>query len=168
VPDGNESFNVMKRFSFNLEAVLSHRKLLEELEEQKLNKISCSIHDLETLLARMRREAEECRKTLHKPTPGEIDVDEMQQMVAYLQKLEKEIYQILIHLARLNEDKRVQSEKLVEARKKREILDKLKEKSFANFQYELKGMEQKLLDELVTERYGLQDEQNLPGPDKNS
>jgi flagellar export protein FliJ len=88
--------------------------------------------------------------------------------VAYLQKLEKEIYQILIHLARLNEDKRVQSEKLVEVRKKREILDKLKEKSFANFQYELKGMEQKLLDELVTERYGLQDEQKLPGPDKNS
>ncbi len=158
----------MKRFSFNLEAVLNHRKLLEELEEQKLNKIFSSIRDLESLLKRMLHEAEECRKTLHKPTPGEINVVEMRQMVDYLQKLEQEIRQAQVHLSRLNEDRRIQSDKLVEARKKREILDKLKEKSFANFQYELKGMEQKLLDELVTERYGLQDEQNLPGQDKNS
>jgi flagellar protein FliJ len=158
----------MKQFSFNLEAVLSHRKLLEELEEQKLNKIYNSIHELENLLKRMRHEAEECRKTLHKPTPGEINVTEMRQMVDYLQKLEKEIHLAQVHLVRLNEDRRIQSEKLVEVRKKREILDKLREKSFANFQYELKGMEQKLLDELVTERYGFQDEQNLPGQDKNS
>ena len=153
----------MKRFSFNLEAVLNHRILLEDLEEQKLHKILHSIHEVESLRTRMQKEAQECRSLLHKPHPGEIDVHEMRQMVAYLQKLEQEIQQCAVLLARLQEDRRVQSEKLVEARKKREILEKLKEKSFSSYQTELKGMEQKLLDELATERFGFADEQNLPG-----
>jgi flagellar FliJ protein len=158
----------MKRFSFNLTSVLNHRKLLEELEEQKLNKVLCSIFEGEMLRDKMLKEARECRSLLHKPNPGEIDVDELRQMVVYLQKLEQEIHQCLLLLARLQEDRRIQSEKLVEARKKREILEKLKEKSFAHYQTELKGLEQKLLDELATERFGFTVEQNLPGPENKT
>jgi flagellar FliJ protein len=156
----------MKQFSFNLESVLNHRKLLEEVEEQKLNKVLCSVRQMETLRDSMQNEAKECRFLLHKPDPGEINVDELRQMVAYLQKLEQEIHECLILLSRLQEDRKIQSEKLVEARKKREILEKLRDRSFANYQTELKGLEQKLQDELATERFGIANEQNLPGAEK--
>ncbi len=156
----------MKQFSFNLESVLNHRKLLEEVEEQKLNKVLCSVRKMEALRDNMQNEAKECRFLLHKPDPGEINVDELRQMVAYLQKLEQEIHECLVLLSRLQEDRRVQSEKLVEARKKREILEKLRERSFANYQTELRGLEQKLQDELATERFGIANEQNLPGAEK--
>jgi flagellar FliJ protein len=158
----------MKQFSFNLESVLNHRKLLEELEEQKLNKINQSILEMEDLRRRMREESAECRNLLHKPTPGEIDVEQMRHLVVYLNKLDQEIHQSTLLLNRLEEDRRKQSENLIEARKKREILEKLKDKSFSQYQSELKGMEQKLLDELVTERFGFGDEQNLPGSKANS
>jgi flagellar FliJ protein len=158
----------MKRFSFNLESVLDHRKLLEELEELKLNRVNQSILEMETLRQRMRDEAVECRNLLHQPTPGEINVEQMRHLVLYLNKLDQEIHQSTLLLIRLEEDRRQQSEKLIEARKKREILEKLKDKSFSHYQSELKGMEQKLLDELVTERFGLGDAQNLPGSNTNS
>jgi flagellar export protein FliJ len=116
----------------------------------------------------MQAEAAECRRLLHRQTPGVINVDEMQHLVKYLTKLDQEIHQSALILSRLEEDRRIQSEKLIDARKKREILDKLKEKSLTSYQSELKGMEQKLLDELVTERFGIGTEQNLPSANKNS
>ncbi len=153
----------MKQFSFNLESVLNHRKLLEEVEEQRLTKVLYSMREVEALREKMQNEAKECRSLLHKPDPGEINVDELRQMVVYLQKLDQEIHRCALLLSRLQEDRRVQSEKLVEARKKREILEKLRERSFSNYQTDLKGLEQKLQDELVTERFGFADAQNLPG-----
>jgi flagellar FliJ protein len=158
----------MKKYEFNLEAVLSHRKMLEELEEQKLTKIFHAIQELEDLQRQMQQDAGEGRKRLHRPLPGVLDVDEMQQLAAYLIKLDQEIRQSALLRAHLEEDRRRQSDKLIEARKRREILEKLKEKSFANYQFELKGMEQKLLDELVNARFGKDDEHNLPGASKNS
>lgn len=158
----------MKKYEFNLEAVLSHRKLKEELEEQKLMKIFQTIHELENLRQQMMHEADEGRNRLHRPIPGELDMEEMRQLAAYLDQLEKQIKETAVLRGKLEEDRQRQSDKLVEARKRREILEKLREKSFASYQFELKGMEQKLLDEIATGRFGRDGVHNLPGASKSS
>ena len=63
---------------------------------------------------------------------------------------------------KLEEEKRMQSERLVQARKKREILEKLREKGIDSHQRELREVEQKLLDELSTVKFARRYGQDLP------
>jgi flagellar FliJ protein len=158
----------MKKFDFRLEPVLNHRKLLLDLEMEKMAKIRQSIQEVEDHIRFLTGEVRKCRDTLTKPGPGAIDVDELRMLALYMDKLEKDILANQYLLSSLEEDKRKQSEKLVEAKKKREVIENLKEKSFRNYQQDVKGMEQKLLDELVSVRHTGVNAQNLPDARKNS
>ncbi|MFN8009011.1 MAG: flagellar export protein FliJ [Terriglobia bacterium] len=152
----------MKKFTFGLESVLDHRKLLEDNERQRMLKIQGAIAKAKEVKEKLQGESAECQKMLSQQGLGPVDIDHVRHLSHYLDKLEKDIIQLTHLISKLEEDKRIQVEKLLQAKKNREIIQKLREKKYSAYQKEAGEMEQKLLDELSVAQYELPQEQNLP------
>ena len=152
----------MKKFSFNLQSVLDHRLLIEEREQEKLLKIQQEIALAEATREQLRTEIHELRLQMAQPEPGEVHVEKVLQVTRYVAKLETDVAALTRKLAQLEQEKRSQSQVFLEARRKREVLESLKDKNLNQYQRELSAMEQKLLDELSAVKFAPQDEQNLP------
>jgi flagellar protein FliJ len=152
----------MKKFNFNLQSVLDHRLLLEEREQEKLLKIHQEIALAEAGRQRLCNEIHELRLQIVQPEPGEVHVEKVLQVTRYVGKLEHDVVALARKIAQLDQQKRSQSEVLLEARRNREALENLRDKNLDQYQRQLSAMEQKLLDELSTVKFSAQDEQNLP------
>jgi flagellar protein FliJ len=152
----------MKKFTFNLQSVLDHRLLLEEREQEKLLKIQQEIAFAEASRHRLRSEIHELRLQMAQPEPGEVQVEKVLQVTRYVGKLEEDVVVFTRKLTQLEQQKRSQSQAFLEARRKREVLENLKDKNLDEYQRELSAMEQKLLDELSAVKFARHDEQNLP------
>lgn len=158
----------MKKFSFHLEAVLQHRKLQEDTEQQKLVKIHLAIQQAQRLKEALKAVVTDHRQMLAQQVRGKIDLDQVRHLTLYLEKVDQDIVQVSHVLSRLEEDKRIQLEKLKQAKKRTDIIEKLKGKSLNRYEKEAKAMEQKLLDELSVTQYGQNGKQNLPIRKSNS
>jgi len=152
----------MKKFTFNLQSVLDHRQMLEEREQEKLVRIQQEITLAEAGRQQLSNEIHELRLQMARPEPGEIDVEKVTHVTRYMGKLEEDVTTLVRKLSQLEQQKRAQADRVVEARRNREVLESLKEKNFVQYERESNAMEQKLLDELSTVKFALQDEQNLP------
>ena len=69
-------------------------------------------------------------------------------------------------ILKLENEKRQQAKELMEARRKREVLDNLKEKGLTSHERGVRVMEQKLLDDLTAMKFKPADEKSLPGAGK--
>ena len=152
----------MKKFTFNLQSVLDHRVLLEEREQEKLLKIQQEIALAEGSRQQLRNEIHELRLQMAQPEPGEVHVEKVLQVTCYVGKLEADVAALSRRLAQLEQEQRSQSQVFLEARRKREVLENLKDKNLNQYQRELSAMEQKLLDDLAAGKFAPKDEQNLP------
>lgn len=152
----------MKKFFFNLQSVLDHRLLLEEREQEKLLKLQQAQAAAEAERQQLQEEIHLRRQQMAHPEPGEIKVGEMLQTARYVEKLEGIAAAVSQRIAKLEDEKRLQAERLIEARRKREVLDNLKEKSLVQHEREVQTMEQKLLDELTAVKFAHRGGQNLP------
>ncbi len=99
---------------------------------------------------------------------GLIDLDKIRHLASYIDKLELEIAQLAQQILKIEVEKQHQMECFVEARKQREIVDKLKEKKHATYEKEGRELEQKLLDELSVVQFRHQDAQKFPDGESNS
>jgi flagellar protein FliJ len=158
----------VKKFSFHLEAVLRHRKLEEDTEEQKLVKIHLAIQQAQQFKEALKAVVADHRQMLGQQATGKIDLDQVRHLILYLEKADQDIIQVSHVLSRLEEDKIVQLEKLKEAKKRTDVIEKLKGKSLNRHEREAMAMEQKLLDELSVTQYGQNAKQNLPTRKSNS
>ncbi len=158
----------MKKFSFNLESVLNHRKLLEEREQEKLSKIHQALLLAQSQKEGLRLQTKECLQMMAQEQKGLIDLDKIRHLASYIEKLELDIAELAQQILKIEVEKERQTECLIEARKQREIVDKLKEKRHATYDREGRELEQKLLDELSVVQFKHQDAQKLPGGESNS
>src|SRR5258705_12894431 len=152
----------MKKFTFNLQSVLDHRLLLEEREQEKLLKIQQETTLAEVSRQQLRTEIHGLRLQMAQPEPGEVHVEKVLQVTRYIGKLEDNVVALTRKIAQLEQQKRTQSQVFLEARRKREVLENLKDKNLDQYHRELSAMEQKLLDELSAVKFATRDEQNLP------
>jgi len=157
----------MRKFSFSLEAVLDYRKVLEEREQEKLQKINQAILQAQNKLNLLRNEIDDCRLMAVGCQKGIIDIDKIRHLVAYIEKLEMEVIQLTLHITQLDKERTQQLERVVQAKRRREVVDKLKEKKFAHYEREAREVEQKLLDELAIVNFRHEDMQELPGGKDN-
>ena len=157
----------MKKFTFNLESVLNHRKLLEDKERQKLLRINQSILQAEQDRDKLRHEINDCRQMVIGRQKGIIDIDKIRHLAAYIEKLEFDVIQLTLHISQLEKEKAQQLERLVQAKRRREVVDKLKEKKLAHYERETRELEQKLLDDLTRVNFRHGDAQELPGEKSN-
>ena len=154
----------MKTFRFKLEPVLAYRKLLEDEEERKLKAIQAAILETEALREDLGTKIENGCRMLQERSHGTIDMDKLRNLTAYMERLRQEFVRTFHSLSKLEKDRRNQLEKLMHARRGREVVEKLKENSLSDYNKENKVLEQKLLDELSVTQFGRIAEQELPGP----
>ncbi len=152
----------MKKFSFKLETLLQYRKLQEESELQKLAKIHLAIQQAQRLKDTLKSVLADHRQMLAQQGRGRIDLDLVRHLTRYLEKVDHDIIQVSHLLSRLEEDKRIQLDRLKQAKKQTEVIEKLKGKSLDRYERDVRVMEQKLLDELSVTQYRREGKQDLP------
>jgi flagellar FliJ protein len=158
----------VKQFSFKLESVLAYRKLLEDGEGQKLTRIRTAILETEQGISKTELEISHYLEVLNDLTCGTIDIERLRHFLAYLDKLRNDRLRATRQLSKLKEDWQLQREELMEARKKREIVEKLKHKSLVLHYREAQILERKLLDEISVMQFGRQSRQEFPPPESDS
>jgi flagellar export protein FliJ len=148
----------MKKFSFNLEPVLGYRKLNEESEQQKLQSIEATIQKAQQVQTNLHGEIARYSRMLAARSGGTIDIQLAKNSAAYLERLQQDALKVAHVLSKLEEDKRKQLDKLVRARKAREVVEKLREKKLVLHEKDALRTEQKLLDEVSAERFAQRNE----------
>ena len=152
----------MTKFTFSLEPVLNYRILVEEGEQQKLQTVDSALQKAQRSKLQLLEEVANTSRRISSPQGSAIDIDSLKNLGAYLNQLQSEIVKCSHLISKLEEDKRVQMNKLIHARKSREIVEKLKHKKSSLHEKELQTLEQKLLDEASAERFLQSSEQFLP------
>ena len=97
-----------------------------------------------------------------------VDVHMLRNLVSYLEKLKAEVSKTALVLSKLEEDKRIQMDKLVKAKRASEVVETLKDKKFTAHQKDILALEQKLLDEASAARFLQQTTQFLPADEADS
>jgi flagellar export protein FliJ len=152
----------MKQFSFKLDPVLAYRKLVEDNEEQKLYGIQKAIFELQKTRDSLRDKIELSGRRLQEQSRGAIDIERIRTVSAYLDKLHAELLRVMKGLFKLEQDRVAQLSRVLEARKGREMVEKLKDSSLSEYKKETQALERKMLDDLSTTQFGRLDKQNLP------
>jgi len=152
----------VKQFDFKLEPVLAYRRLIEDGEEEKLRGIQAAILKTQQTRENLDTQIELCGKNLDQRSQGPIDMDEIRTVTRYLDKLREELVRTSQTLQKLEQDRKAQLATLLDARKDREVVEKLREDRLSDYKKETKAIEQKLLDELSTTKFGRHTEHGNP------
>ena len=152
----------MKQFSFKLDPVLAYRKLVEDNEEQKLHGIQSAIVELQKTRDELLTKIELSGRRLQEQGSGAIDIEQLRSVSAYLDRLHAELLRVMKGIFKLEQDRLAQLSRVLEARKGREMMEKLKDNSLSVYKKETQALEQKMLDDLSATQFGRLDKQNLP------
>jgi flagellar FliJ protein len=139
----------MPRFKFKLQRVLEIREHKERLLKSELAELKRLYKQEESILRELQyKHTQYLRRLIELQKEPFIVVEEISFFHAYVDKLHDDCN---AQKERLNElSKRIEGvkEKLIEARKERRILEKLRERYWKAFQLEVERVEQNFLDEI--------------------
>jgi flagellar FliJ protein len=127
--------------------------LIEDGEENKLRGIQAAIMQTEQTRNDLGTQIERCGRTLAERSRGALDMDEVRTLSAYLDRLRAEMARTSEALSRLELERAKQLTSFLEARKEREVVEKLKEDHFSDYKKETHALEQKVLDDLSAAQF---------------
>lgn len=140
-------------FVFRLEPVLNHRKHQEERIQKEITELQLRIDEnkkeRQLLIDKMVRCEEEIRRLQQEG----VTISEQLTYCHYIDTLKCSCRRIELEVARLCEQQEEKRLELMEAVKRRKMIEKLKEKKNLCYLEELLHTEQKLLDEAAVCRY---------------
>jgi flagellar FliJ protein len=143
----------VKRFAFALQPVLDHRKRIEDEKQLVVAVRARALDEAERELARLNEEFRRHAAML-RDSHGKLETRELQCIYAHLQFLDRCIVaQIRIVAERRVALDRARTE-LLEARKEKKVVEKLKERRREAHALEEQRVEQKELDDGNARRYG--------------
>ncbi len=142
----------MPKFKFRLASI---KKLREYKEKQCKDIVARCIANL--ILAQEKQKSienkiKDTQEEILRQQQGLLDLPQLKILQDYLKYLHKELELQKAVVAEKKEELRVARSNLMEAMKKRKIMDKLEEKKYAQFLYEQDRKEQALLDDLAGRR----------------
>jgi flagellar protein FliJ len=143
----------MKRFSFRLETLLTHRKNIEEKERNELMRLRSLLQQECNHLRDLHRQ--------HHNTLGELaarrtegaDHGEVALFIAYMDRLKHEQVLSAKRITGLEKDVERQKITVVEATKQAKLIDTLRTKKHKEYAAFADKEEQKAVDEMVVVRY---------------
>ncbi len=143
----------MKRFTFRLETLLRHRRNLEEKERNELYRLRALYQNEANNLQNLHTKQLATLRELAEKRSASADHAEIGWFYTYLDRLRFEMDQVRQRLLQI--DKQIQRQKIVviEATKRKKVLDTLKAKKQRQYTSELEKEEQKAIDEIVVIRY---------------
>jgi len=143
----------MKKFSFNLETLLRHRKYLEEKERHELSRLFFTYQSELNQRQTIERKYLETLSELARKRQGNLDHQEMSWFYLYMDRLRLELEQSAQRILRLEKQIQIQQTAMLEASKKRKVVDALKTRRHRRHAAAADREEQKAVDELVITRY---------------
>lgn len=140
----------MKKFKFRLEKVLQFRKIVQDEKKRILN-----------ILMRQLREMEDTIEYLEKEFLNNVinegavlTVEELSLKGSYGERLKNELINKKLAMLDLNEKLEEARKAYIEATQEVEVLEKLRERKHEQYNEMIMQHEQKMMDELVTQRRG--------------
>ena len=143
----------MKKFTFNLEALLRYRKNLEEKERNQLSRIHFELQTEINRRSDLCRRLREASEELFRLRTANADDVESSWFYPYLERMRHEIRLSDRRIVQLDQALQAQKLVVIEAIKKKKVLDSLKQKKRREFELAVERYEQKTVDELVVTRF---------------
>jgi flagellar export protein FliJ len=144
---------VQQQFKFRLQNVLDWRTKELDTVQQQLN------HELQhqAVLQRSINELEDhLEQTLNTPLNNEDDIIIAQQLTGYMHTLRLEKQQRQYHLSRQQHVVKAVQQQLHTAHQKQQVLEKLKEKKYAQFTDQQNKIDLETMEELAIRQYATQ------------
>ncbi len=143
----------MKRFQFNLQAVLDLRKQLEEERKRALSASQKDLFEQQGRLYAYLLDEKKGKEELRRMEQSTLDLPQVMAQRRYLLGLTRRISGAHQELSRLLIIEREKREEVVKASKERKVLEKLKERKVAEYDHLLSVEEQKVLDEIANNSF---------------
>lgn len=145
----------MRRFEFGLKNVLKVRQTTEERLKQEYaqqtRRLADEYRKLETLSAQILASEKETRAA----RSGGLDINLERRYFEYLQALERRLLKNRAQIAVLETELKRQQGVLLQARRAVKVLEKLRERRWAEYAKKARRQEQKSLDDLTLMRHSL-------------
>lgn len=143
----------MKKFSFNLETLLRHRKYLEEKERHELSRLYFTYQSELNQRQTLERKYLETLAELARKRQGDLDHQEMSWFYLYMDRLRLELEHSARRILELEKQIQTQQAATLEASRKRKVVDALKSRRYRRHVAAADMEDQKGVDELVITRY---------------
>lgn len=140
-------------YQFNLEPLLNHQRFIEDQHQKGLAEIRLKLEEQKTQLERLLRKEAQMTAQLKKKHSGALSSDDLILYRHYFDRLRDDIANQRARAAETERCFRVKQEELMEAVKKRETLEQLKEKGLSAYQEKLTRKEQADLNEAALGLY---------------
>ncbi len=148
----------MKKFAFRLETLLKYRRNLEDKEKAELFQMLARLRREQNHLEDLQRKHQETLVELAEQRSAGAECGDTSWFYLFLDRLRFEMRRSTDRIVRLEQDVQEQKAVLVEASKKKKILDSLKTRQRKSYVAAEEKQEQKSTDELVVVRFPLKNE----------
>ena len=146
----------MKKFKFSMESLLNLKLSLENKKKEELGHAITLLKLEKDKLFQLENKRNNVIDLYKKGSKDKIFVLELKNYNNYLLFIKKTIEEQLLIIKKAEINVEQKREEFINATKERKILDKLKEKHYENYLYEVKQEEQKIVDEIVSYNYSNQ------------
>lgn len=143
----------MKKFKFRFSKLLELKRRREDLLKENLAKIDMAISRKKTKLITLNKRSQRLQGQLRYVYSGPVTIDAILIHQRSISHLKGEIQREEKALEVLLQERKEVSDQVLAAMKERKILEKLKEKRYAQFRTEVSKIEQKVTDEVAATRY---------------
>ena len=140
-------------YHFNFESLLNYRRYQEEILQKELADFKNQLIQHERLLHQMKQDRRKYSRELHQLQKRGGTVSGLIIYFRYLNRLAVDIDNQNHSVAKAKKQFDRKRRELIEIVKKRNTLEKLKDKGFLTYQREMLRKEQRLMDEVAATRY---------------
>ena len=141
-------------FHFRLEAVLTQRRHAEESLQSELTEARRTLAAEQAALREAKRARSRCMRELRQAQEAHFRADQILLYYPYLERLaaavDNQTRRVSLAERRLSQKRHA----LIEAMKKRKVLEKFREKQARAYQHEEAALEQRLHDEASAQQHG--------------
>jgi flagellar FliJ protein len=149
---------MLKKFNFKLQSVLNLVLFKRDITQQELSKLLEELNREKEKLNDMKTEFEAKKNELTQTMKREIIIGKIHIFNSYLESLNKKIAEtkkVIIMMGNMAAKKRMELEKI---EKDRKVLEKIKEKKIDEYKKDLLMQDQKILDEIASQRFVINNE----------
>ena len=141
------------KFVFNLQKLMDLRKKFEEMAKDEFKKKVKERIEVEEKIEQIDKKIDGFVNSFNNELTFSVSPMRFKQLIEYREYLKKERVKLIkLYQIKLREEESAREDYL-EAKKEKDILDKLKQRKLENYNYEMKLSEIKELDEIAQKMY---------------
>ena len=140
-------------YRFKLQALLNHRRHQEELCQKELAEAQRVLTDAQQKLRRIKKDRRENIQKLKARQKERHNISNILIFINYIDQLSRDMDAQRLKVSQASEDVTQKRDNLIAIMKKRQTLEKLKEKQWLEYQQKLMQAERKFNDEVAATRH---------------